>query len=98
MGGEGDVPFKNKLYFNKTASSLDRQIIVNIYKQINDYKMFQKGKTEKIPLYDLKDWKMENGEFFCTKGYPFKLIFCNIAIEGREVTEYLRPPGLLHLG
>ena len=90
-GGEGDVPFKNKLYFNKTASSLDRQIIVNIYKQINDYKMFQKGKTEKIPLYDLKDWKMENGEFFCTKGYPFKLIFCNIAIEGREVTEWRQP-------
>lgn len=91
LGNEGDVPFKNKLYFNKTASSLDRQTIVNIYKQINDYKMFRKGRTERIPLFGLKDWKMEKGEFYHTKGYPFKLIFCNIAIEGREVTEWRQP-------
>ncbi len=34
---------------------------------------------------------MENGEFLHVKGYPFKLIFCNIAIEGREVTEWKQP-------
>lgn len=91
LGGGGDVPFRNKLYFNKTAGSLDRQTIVNIYKQINDYKMFEKGKTEKMPLFDLKDWRMENGEFYNVKGFPFKLIFCNIAIEGREVTQWKQP-------
>lgn len=91
LGDDGDVPFKNKLYFSKTAASLDRQTIVNIYKQINDYKMFKKGRIEKIPLFGLKDWKMEGGEFYNVKGYPFKLIFCNIAIDGREVTEWRQP-------
>ncbi|MCI9371780.1 MAG: dNDP-4-keto-6-deoxy-glucose-2,3- dehydratase [Lachnospiraceae bacterium] len=91
LGEEGDVPFQNKLYFSRTASSLDRQTIVNIYKQINDFKMFERGKIEKIPLFDLKEWKMDKDEFYHIKGYPFKLIFCNIAIEGREVTEWKQP-------
>lgn len=91
LGDEGDVPFKNKLYFHKTARSLDRQTIVNLYKQINDYKMFQRGRIEKIPLFDLRDWRMDAGEFYHINGYPFKLIFCNISIEGREVTEWKQP-------
>lgn len=91
LGDEGDVPFQNKLYFSRTASSLERQTIVDIYKQINDFKMFERGKIEKVPLFDLQDWKMENGEFYHVNGYPFKLIFCNIAIEGREVTEWKQP-------
>ena len=42
LGEEGDVPFQNKLYFSRTAASLDRQTIVNIYKQ--RYRSFS-GKT-----------------------------------------------------
>ncbi len=91
LGTEGDTPFKNKLYFHKTANSLDRQTIVNLYHQINHYKMFEKGKIEKIPLLSLSDWEMENGEFYCKAGSPFKIIFCDITIEGREVTRWRQP-------
>lgn len=91
LGMDGDVPFKNKLYFNRTAGSLDRQTIVNIYSRMNHYKMFERGKTEKVPLFKLKDWKMENGEFYNTKQASFKVIFCNIVIEGREVNKWRQP-------
>lgn len=91
LGMDGDVPFKEKTYFHRTASSLDRQTIVNIYNRINNYKMFERGKIEKIPLLSLRDWKMEQNEFHNVNEYPFKLIFCNIAIEGREVAEWNQP-------
>lgn len=91
LGTDGDTPFKNKLYFHKTAISLDRQTIVSIYHQINHYKMFEKGKTEKVPLFSLKNWDMENGEFYCRNGSSFKIIFCDIIIEGREVSRWRQP-------
>lgn len=91
LGTEGDVPFKNKLYFHKTAGSLDRQTIVDIYHQINNYKMFERGKIERIPLADLKKWKMEDEEFRHIEGASFKVIFCNIVIEGREVNRWRQP-------
>lgn len=91
LGTDGDVPFKKKQYFHKTASSLDRQTIVNIYSRINDYKMFQKEEIKRVPLLELAEWRMENKEFCNINSYPFKLIFCNIAIEGREVTTWNQP-------
>lgn len=91
LGTEGDVPFKNKLYFNKTAAQLDRQTIVNLYHQINNYKMFRACKKELIPLYTMKDWEMQEDEFVNKEGSFFKIIFCNIRIEGREVTQWHQP-------
>ncbi|MCM1253113.1 MAG: NDP-hexose 2,3-dehydratase family protein [Clostridium sp.] len=91
LGMDGDVPFKNKLYFQRTAGSLDRQTIVNLYNRINNYKMFEKGKVERVPLFGLKNWKMEDDEFHNIDGYSFKVVFCNIVIEGREVNKWRQP-------
>ena len=91
LGTEGDVPFKNKSYFHKTAGSLDRQTIINIYSRINNFKMFEKGKIERVPLFSLKEWRMEQNEFRHRGEFPFKMIFCNIAIEGREVSCWRQP-------
>lgn len=91
LGEEGDVPFKDKPYFHRTARSLDRQTIVNIYHQINHYKMFEQGTVEKVPLFALHGWEMEQGEFRRAGKYPFKIIFCNVAIEGREVSRWRQP-------
>ena len=85
LGEDGDVPFKNKVYFHRTANSLDRKTIVNIYNQINNYKMFNKGKATRIPLFDLQDWKMENGEFCNTKDYPFTRTSCTRQSGGPNV-------------
>ena len=44
-----------------------------------------------MPLHELSDWEWKNGEFVCKHPYPFKVVFCDIAIEGREVKHWTQP-------
>jgi oxidase EvaA len=53
--------------------------------------MFQDIKTEIVPLYSLGGWEMRGGEFVRNGGASFKIIFCDIAIEGREVRRWTQP-------
>jgi oxidase EvaA len=66
-----------------------------IYRYINDYKMFSDIRREIVPLYALEDWEMstsgESEEFICKSGCPFKVVFCDISIEGREVRHWGQP-------
>lgn len=91
MGQEGDVPFKNKPYFYKTAWSMNRRTISEIFHEINNYKMYSENKIQRVPLHELHDWKMQENEIVCKKDYPFRVIFCDISIEGREVTSWKQP-------
>ncbi len=91
LGQEGDVPFKNKPYFYKTAWSLDRKTIVEIYKEINDFKMFRQYETEKVPLHKLQNWVMKEDEIVCKEDYAFKVIYCDVSINGREVKSWRQP-------
>jgi len=65
--------------------------ISQIYHYINNYKMFRDYQVRLIPLFGLTDWHMDANEFLCTKPYSFKLIFCDIEIEGREVKHWCQP-------
>ena len=91
MGQEGDAPFKNKPYFYKTAWSMNRRTLAELYHEINDYKMFADAKVSILPLCELSDWEFTDKEFICKKPYPFKVVFCDIDIEGREVTHWSQP-------
>ncbi len=70
-------------------------ILPKVYHYINNYKMFHEGKSELVPLYSLKNWetKMIDGieEFVCKLNYPFKVVFCDISIGGREVHHWEQP-------
>ncbi|MDO4965263.1 MAG: NDP-hexose 2,3-dehydratase family protein [Lachnospiraceae bacterium] len=91
MGQEGDVPFKDKDYFYKTAWNMNRKTIVSLYNEINNYKMLAGRRTETVPLFSLDNWHMKDNVFMCDEDYPFNVIFCDIAIEGREVTRWRQP-------
>lgn len=91
MGQEGDAPFKNKPYFYKTAWSMNRRTLAELYHEINNYKMFASSTVEKIALGELKEWEFTEKELTCKKPYPFKVVFCDINIEGREVTHWNQP-------
>ena len=62
-----------------------------IYQYINNYKMFETQKRELVPLFSLENWEMKKGEFICKEPYSFKVVFCNIEIEGREVRHWCQP-------
>ncbi len=77
--------------YRKSVKSLDRETIVSLYSRINDYKMFHAPVLEKVPLFSLDGWAMEDGVFRKRGGYPFEVIFCSITIEGREVSSWKQP-------
>lgn len=62
-----------------------------IYQEINNQKMFDETKRQLVPLHKLTDWEMKTGEFVCKYPTPFKVVFCDISIEGREVKRWTQP-------
>lgn len=65
--------------------------IAEIYNYINNCRMFDDQEASLIPLENLKDWEWQNGEFISKNGYHFKVVFCDIEIEGREVKRWTQP-------
>ena len=65
--------------------------ITQIYRYINDYKMFDDDKKEIVSLNDMQNWKWKSDEFCHKERYHFKVIFCEIEIEGREVKKWTQP-------
>ena len=93
------LPIYENEYLNEiTDDSLKRSAIGDgknrlpeIYRYINNYKMFEDTEKRLVPLYSLKSWEMKNGEFVCKEPYSFKVVFCDIEIEGREVRHWTQP-------
>ncbi len=83
--------FSDKSLFNSIYYGDKTNHIPYIYQYINNFKMFSNVTIEKIPLFKLKNWSMENGEFISKIPFNFKVIFCNINIEGREVQSWGQP-------
>lgn len=82
--------FKDKFLF-KSIFNHDENQFPNIFNKINNYKMFVVKSYKLIPLFELKDWSLIDNEFVCRDNYPFKVIFCRLVIEGREVKEWTQP-------
>lgn len=81
------IPFLDK----ENTEMLNLNVLTRIYSAINNYKMFEYVQPEQVPLLSLKNWKMTNDEIISLKGNPYKVIFCDIAIEGREVKHWCQP-------
>lgn len=62
-----------------------------VFNLMNDYKMYRKDKSRLVPLKSLKSWKMTNTEIVSKLPYDFKVIYCRIEIEGREVKYWEQP-------
>ncbi|MCL2016780.1 MAG: NDP-hexose 2,3-dehydratase family protein [Defluviitaleaceae bacterium] len=77
------------------------QAFSQIYQYFNNYKMFSTKTRQIVPLYSLQNWEFsknknmetetETETFQHKQKYPFSLIFCDIAIEGREVSRWSQP-------
>jgi oxidase EvaA len=62
-----------------------------IYNFINNYKMFNDEEIKIVPLSDLKSWEMTKEGYVCREKADFKMVFCNIEIDGREVKKWSQP-------
>lgn len=81
--------FKDKTLYNSFFND-DFFNIKDIYSYINDLKMFQNYEKKIVPIYELADWNFAPYELYDNKS-SFKVIFCDIEIEGREVTKWQQP-------
>lgn len=82
--------FKRESFFESIFSESAAEEISEIYQYINDVKMLGEHRVELVDLFSLKTWQMKQGEF-CTENGEFKIIYCNIEIEGREVRKWQQP-------
>lgn len=81
-----------------TDEALKRSIVgqqadnlTEIYHYINNFKMFDETERRLVPLTSLKSWEMLDNEIVCREPYSFKVIFCDIEIDGREVKHWCQP-------
>ncbi len=77
--------FYNSIFFGNSGLEINK-----IYQYINDVKMLDQSKIELVDLFSLFSWKMKDGEFY-NKQAAFKMVFCDIDIEGREVRKWQQP-------
>ncbi len=83
--------FSDKPLFRSVFDGAADNLLPPIYQYINNIKMFSENSPKLIPLNGLSDWEMKDGELCCRHPYPFKVVFCDIAIEGREVRRWTQP-------
>lgn len=83
--------FSDKSLFRSVFVGCRKNILPEMYRYINNQKMFDGSTCELVPLHELSDWEMREGEFVCRHPYPFKVVFCDISIEGREVRHWTQP-------
>ena len=83
--------FKDKALFRSIFLGEKANYLPHIFEYINNQKMFANDEPKLVPLSELKTWKMQDEEFVCIHPYPFKVVFCDITIEGREVHQWTQP-------
>jgi len=77
-------------YIN-SVKTIKKETIVDIFLNINNYKMFNTPSLSIVPISKLKEWIISDNEIVNPNGYPFKIIYCGLEIEGREVTKWNQP-------
>ena len=83
--------FSDRPLFRSLFCGEGKDCLPQVYQYINNQKMFSMEKSALVPLDHLDNWEMREGEFVCKHPYPFKVVFCDIAIEGREVRRWTQP-------
>ena len=65
--------------------------LVKVFRYINNFKMLHSSENRIVPLTELASWEFTDSGITHRTGYPFKVVFCDIEIEGREVTHWTQP-------
>ncbi len=83
--------FENKPLLNSLTADPDGYRMREIYHFFNNYKMLKDVRPNVCPLEALSGWNMCEDGIFCKTPYPFKVVYCDIEIEGREVKRWTQP-------
>ena len=88
---EVEKSFVDRALYRSIFADVSDSIFQKIFNKINDYKMYKKEYSRLVPLKSLKSWDIGKKEIVCKSPYDFKIIYCHIEIEGREVKCWEQP-------
>lgn len=77
--------FYNSAFFGNSGSEINK-----IYQYMNEVKMLDRSEINLVDLYSLESWKRKDTEISSKHG-SFKVVYCDIEIEGREVRRWQQP-------
>lgn len=77
--------------FARSMRAIRHEDMTEIYLRMNNYKMFRAPALRRVPLFSLRDWRMDGNRFRNREDYPFEVVFCGLNIEGREVNRWNQP-------
>lgn len=83
--------FSDESFYRSIFESEDDEQFQYIFNQINDQKMYRKENSRLVPIKSMKGWEVKPTEICCKSPYDFKVIYCHIEIEGREVKYWEQP-------
>ncbi len=83
--------FNDKALFSSMFSQPCHSDMVRVFRYINNYKMLHSCENRIVPLTEMDSWDFTDDGIVHKTGYPFKVVFCDIEIEGREVTHWSQP-------
>ncbi len=82
--------FREEAFYNSFIGTSSGETIRRLYGSMNDIKMRGDYDRSLIDLHALKDWRYD-GSAYSSAGGNFRIIFCDIEIEGREVRTWSQP-------
>ena len=83
--------FGDKALFRSMLKKSDADQFHRIFNAMNDCKMYHSENTRLVPIHALDSWEMTPREIVCKDPCDFKVIYCRIEIEGREVRCWEQP-------
>ena len=83
--------FEDKALYRSMFEMNTFQNVHEVFNKINDYKMYEDNEIRLVPLKELRSWSLDKYEIVCKNPYDFKVIYCYIEIEGREVKNWEQP-------
>lgn len=83
--------FNDKALANSIFGPINEKEVQNIFHYINDWKMFNRVDKRICKLSELSSWHIGDYEIKSKRLFPYKVVFCNIQIEGREVKQWCQP-------
>lgn len=88
---ELEAKVKDKALFRSVFRCKDEFLLPRMYQYINNTKMFEETHERFIPLKKMNQWKFNDDGIEYHSDHDFKVVFCDIMIEGREVTHWTQP-------
>lgn len=88
---ELEAKVDDKALFRSIFRVKDEFLLPRMYQYINNTKMFEETKERFLPLKEMNQWIFDDHGIVYHKEHDFKVVFCDIMIEGREVTHWSQP-------